>query len=153
MISGDTVTRGVAESDDDATGEGDTVTSSGDVAVRWDRRGEIGARGEELAAQFLSSRGCRILDRNWRHRAGELDLIVRDTRGTVRFVEVRTRTGAGFGSPAESITAAKLVRLRRLATLWLGEHPQDGCRVTFDVVGVDLSDRGRPRLELFEDVI
>lgn len=129
------------------------MTSSGDAAVRRDRRGAIGARGEELAAQFLGSRGCRILDRNWRHRVGELDLVVRDAGGVVRFVEVRTRTGSGFGSPAESVTGDKLTRLRRLATLWLGEHPQGGCLVAFDVVGVDLSDPGRPRLELIEDVI
>ena len=124
----------------------------GDRDTGGDRRRQTGAAGEALAAELLLARGCEVLDRNWRCRAGELDLVVRDREGRTRFVEVRTRTGTGFGTPAESVTAAKRRRLRRLAVEWLAAHPGGWRPVCFDVVGVDLSDPGLPRLELLEDV-
>lgn len=120
---------------------------------RVDGRRETGAIGEAHAAALLEARGCRVIDRNWRCRAGELDLVVLDPAGRLRFVEVRTRTGAGFGSPAESVTLDKRRRLRRLATQWLSEHPSGWRQVCFDVVGVDLADLDRPLLELFEEVM
>lgn len=118
-----------------------------------DRRRRTGAIGEAHAAGLLEARGGVVISRNWRCRAGELDLVVLDLEGRLRFVEVRTRTGTGFGSPAESVTAVKRRRLRRLAAEWLAENPGRWRQVCFDVVGVDLSDPSRPRLELFEDVL
>src|SRR5699024_8651642 len=97
-------------------------------------------------------RGHHVVARNWRCRFGELDLVAVDTQGRLRFVEVRTRTGEGFGTPAESVTADKRRRLRRLAAQWLSEHPSVWRQVCVDVVGVDLADPGRPLLELFEEV-
>ncbi len=126
--------------------------TAADGVVTRDRRREIGAAGEAHAAALLEARGCVVIDRNWRCRAGELDLVVLDSVGRVRFVEVRTRTGTGFGTPAESVTAVKRRRLRRLAAEWLSARPGRWRQVCFDVVGVDLSDVDRPRLELFEDV-
>jgi len=93
-----------------------------------------------------------VLDRNWRSREGEIDLVVVDPQGGLRFVEVRTRTGTGFGTPAESVTPAKRARVRTVARAWLAEHRRGWPRIEFDVVGVDLSDASRPRLELFEGV-
>ena len=125
---------------------------TGDGAAR-DRRRGIGMTGEAHAAALLEARGCEVLSRNWRCARGELDLVVRDPRGRIRFVEVRTRTGRGFGSPAESVTREKLERLRRLASAWLDAHRGGWRQVSFDVVGVDLADPDRPRLEVFEDVM
>ena len=116
-------------------------------------RQELGVRGESLAAEHLVNVGLVILDRNWRCRWGELDLVVIDPDSVLRFVEVRTRTGTGFGTPAESVTADKCRRLRMLAARWLADHPGGRRRVAFDVIGVDLSDPASPRLELLEDVI
>ena len=82
---------------------------------------------------------------------GRLDLVVLDAAGRLRFV-VRARTGAGFGTPAESVTGQKLHRFRQRSA-WLAANPSGSRQVCFDVVGVDLSNPDRPRLELFEDVM
>lgn len=70
-----------------------------------------------MAARYLEMHGYRILERNWRHRRGELDLIVSKC-GVVVAVEVKTRTTADFGHPLEAITRQKLQRLRALISLW-----------------------------------
>jgi putative endonuclease len=62
-----------------------------------------------------------VLDRNWRCRNGELDLVAR-LRGTLVFCEVKTRSGSCFGQPAEAVGPAKQARIRRLAARWLQEH-------------------------------
>lgn len=100
----------------------------------------LGARGEDLAAQFLTEAGMTVICRNWRCRYGELDLIVREGE-TVVFVEVKTRTGLRFGVPAEAVTFAKQVRIRRLAAIWLAEQPGAWAPIRFDVVAV-LIERG-----------
>ncbi|WP_245672882.1 YraN family protein [Aldersonia kunmingensis] len=105
----------------------------------------LGARGEDLAAEFLEECGLRIVCRNWRCRYGELDLIARDGP-VVAFVEVKTRSGTGFGSPAEAVTFSKQARIRRLAGLWLTE--QSGwVDVRFDVVSVLLGKGADPVIE------
>lgn len=101
----------------------------------------LGAYGEKLAAQYLREAGMEIIARNWRCRYGELDLIVQDPSVTA-FVEVKTRSGLGFGTPAESVTFSKQQRIRRLALLWLAEQEGPWRRIRFDVVSV-LLPRGR----------
>jgi putative endonuclease len=82
----------------------------------------LGVQGEALAAEYLESLGWQILDRNWRDgRRGELDLVVRD-RDVVIAVEVKTRSGTGYGTPFEAITSLKASRLRRLLLGWVREH-------------------------------
>ena len=126
---------------------------AGDGSGGTDRRVGLGREGERLAEQLLTARGARVLDRNWRCREAELDLVVLDGAGRVRFVEVKTRTGSGFGTPAEAVTDEKLRRLRLAARHWLAANPGGWRQICFDVVGVDLSDPGHPRLDLLEDVI
>ena len=94
-----------------------------------------GAAAEGLAARFLAARGLVIVQRNYRCRGGEIDLIVRDGE-TLVFVEVRLRHNRAFGTAAESITAAKRRRLRLAARHYLarlGREPP--CR--FDAVLLD----------------
>jgi putative endonuclease len=91
-----------------------------------------GDRGEALAARFLQEQGLRIVEKNYRCRQGEIDLVCRDG-STLVFVEVRLRRSGGFGGAAESITAAKRRRLIQAARHYLarlGETPP--CR--FDAV-------------------
>ncbi len=97
----------------------------------------LGQWGEDLAAAHLASAGMQVLARNWRCDLGELDLVVRDADGTVVFVEVKTRAGTGFGSPAEAVGPVKARKLRTLACRWLLEHrPPGATELRFDVVGI-----------------
>jgi putative endonuclease len=98
----------------------------------------VGRFGEDVAAQHLLAAGLQIVERNWRCRDGELDIVARD-RSELVFVEVKTRSSLAFGAPAEAISPAKAARLRRLALRWLAEHREaDRSRgtVRFDVVSV-----------------
>lgn len=102
------------------------------------RNQDVGTRGEDLAAEFLESAGMVVLARNWRCRYGELDLIVQDG-AVLAFVEVKTRTGTHYGTPAEAVTPTKAERLRRLAGIWLSEQDTRWTRIRVDVVTVVLS--------------
>ena len=94
-----------------------------------------GAAAEGLAASYLTARGLVIVQRNYRCRGGEIDLIARDG-DTLVFVEVRLRCNPAFGTPAESITAAKRRRLRLAARHYLARHGREPpCR--FDAVLLD----------------
>jgi putative endonuclease len=96
-----------------------------------------GAWGEDLAVRHYRAAGYEIVDRNWRCRIGEIDVIA--TRGdTIVFCEVKARRGAGFGGAVAAVDHTKQRRLRRLAAMWLAEHRDDGPHrhVRFDVVAI-----------------
>jgi putative endonuclease len=95
----------------------------------------VGAYGERVAARTLADAGMRIIDRNWRCRAGEIDLVALDGT-TVVFCEVKTRRGESFGTPVEAVRPAKVRRLRGLAARWLADHPDVRGEVRFDVIAV-----------------
>ena len=100
------------------------------------RRRVLGARGEDAAAAWYEARGYQVLARNWRCRDGELDLVVAG-HGQLVFCEVKTRTSAHFGTPAEAVTRAKQLRVRRLAARWLqGQGWSVRGQVGFDVASV-----------------
>ncbi len=96
---------------------------------------ELGRLGEQLAAEYLQQAGMRILDRNWRCAAGELDIVAAERRVLVA-CEVKTRSGLGFGSPLEAISRRKQARLRRLAISWIQAHGVLFDEVRVDVVGL-----------------
>lgn len=103
--------------------------------------------GEQAAVEYLGGLGWQILARNWRCRYGELDVIAVDNScDTVVFVEVKTRTGEGFGGLAEAVTPDKVRRLRRLAALWLTTQDARWAGVRIDVVGVRISVRPEPAI-------
>lgn len=107
----------------------------------------LGARGEALAEQFLIEQGFRLIDKNWRCRYGELDLLMRDGDSYVA-VEVKTRTSVRYGTPLEAITAQKASRLRRLLLEWIREHGVRGAKLRVDGVGVIVSpDGSEPRID------
>ena len=112
------------------------------MAATYAQRVALGAYGERLAVRALVDAGLEILDRNWRCRQGEID-IVAATGGTVVVCEVKTRRGARFGPPAAAITAAKAERLHRLGAAWLAAHGRSGARLRVDVVSIVLSGRGQ----------
>lgn len=100
-------------------------------------------------AAWYEVRGYVILARNWRCRAGEIDLVVGLGRLVV-FCEVKARRSDRFGVPFEAVTLEKQRRIHRLGMQWLREHPQGGADVRFDVASV-LVPRGEPpRIEVLE---
>jgi putative endonuclease len=106
-----------------------------------------GAFGEEVTAQFLLARGDEILDRNWRIREGEIDLISLGSDGTFHFIEVKTRSSLAFGHPFEAINREKAHRMQRLAMGWLATHGCLGCEYTIDVVAILIAADGTHSLE------
>lgn len=84
-------------------------------------RGALGRYGEELAARLLTDAGMAVVERNWRCRAGEIDIVARDGDALV-VCEVKTRRSVVYQHPMAAITPTKAERLRRLAELWLDAH-------------------------------
>ena len=111
------------------------------------RNRALGAHGEALAAEYLQSIGCEILARNWRlGRSGELDLVMREA-DAIAAVEVKTRSGTGYGTPFEAITARKAERLRKLLLGWVREHRPGAARLRIDAVAVTLVPDAAPLIE------
>lgn len=112
---------------------------------------EVGRRGEDCAAEYLVQSGYTLLERNWRCDRGEIDLIAtRD--GDIVFVEVKTRSGTGYGHPFEAITAAKLARLRRLAGAWCEQSARHARRIRIDAIAVIARPGQEPVIEHLEGV-
>ncbi|MGY1857381.1 YraN family protein [Modestobacter sp. SYSU DS0290] len=108
-------------------------------------RAALGAYGERVAVRLLTDAGMQVLDRNWRCRHGELDVVARDGDAIV-FCEVKTRRGTGFGHAVEAVTVDKRRRLRQLARAWLAAHDHHAPDLRFDVVGVHVPVRGPVRV-------
>lgn len=100
----------------------------------------LGRAGENFVAEHLVHQGFLILDRNWRIREGEIDLVVLDPTGTIRFIEVKTRTSQKFGHPLEAIDPTKALRLQRLALAWLSTHQRLGAHYQIDCAAVNAAD-------------
>lgn len=90
--------------------------------------------GEALVAEYLEARGCRIVEKEWRCRFGEIDLIAWD-KSVLCFVEVKTRTNTQMGLPREYVTAGKQARIRKTALFYLCDNGLD-CPARFDVAEV-----------------
>lgn len=116
-------------------------------------RAEIGALGEQLAVQHLESLGLTVLERNWRCRYGELDVIALDEAARmVVFVEVKARTTDRYGGIAYAVTPDKVRRLRRLAGLWLAANPGSHSAVRLDVIGIRFGRTREPEISHIEAV-
>jgi putative endonuclease len=112
-----------------------------------DARQQLGILGETTACAELRRRGYAVLERRYRTRYGEIDIVARDGEVTV-FVEVKTRVGRDFGGGAEAVTAAKQRRLSRMAIDFLARRRWHDRPCRFDVVAVDVSN-GEPRVEVY----
>ena len=99
------------------------------------RRQQLGADGEARVARHYEARGYGVLDRNWRCREGELDLVLRHGR-TLVVCEVKARSSAAFGTPAEAVTEKKQAKLRLLARRYLETAPFRPREIRFDVAAV-----------------
>jgi len=112
-----------------------------------DRRQTLGILGENLACAELRARGYEILDRRYRTRFGEIDIVARHGGVTV-FIEVKTRDGDAFGGGAAAVTAWKQRRITAMATDYIARRHLHDRPCRFDVVVVDVGE-ARPRVEVF----
>lgn len=113
---------------------------------------DIGDRGEELAASFLEEAGYRVLERNYRFERNEVDLVCSDPDcgGEIVFVEVKTRTGSGYGPPEASVTDEKKQALIEVSRAYLHERRLEGAPARFDVIAILLAD-GEPEIEHYQN--
>lgn len=108
-----------------------------------------GDRGEEIATRYLLWQGYELICKNYRTRRGEIDLILRQGK-TLVFVEVKLRRGAGFGEPAEAVTARKQATIRSVAEEYLVKTRPDFEELRFDVIGI-LAGPGSPEITHIEE--
>ena len=113
-------------------------------------RQALGLEGETRACRALEARGYRILQRRYRTRLGELDIVARHEH-TVVFVEVKARRGIAFGDPAGSVTTEKQRRLVAMASDYLARHGLTRAPVRFDVVAVSLASGQTPSVTVYPD--
>ncbi len=111
---------------------------------------ELGEEGEKLACRFLRKKGYRIRERNYRSPLGEIDIVARD-KGTLVFVEVKTRRTNEYGCPQESVTKDKQERMRKIALTYLKKSRWEGdCR--FDIISILMDFEGKVvNIEIIED--
>ena len=103
-----------------------------------DERKKLGKLGESFASKVLSLDGYSIVDRNYRCRYGEIDLIA-EKEDELYFVEVKTRRGDAFGSPSDSVTAEKRMHIKRAAASYLSEHRSHHRFYSFLVVEIGVN--------------
>lgn len=108
-----------------------------------------GNKGETLAVEYLQMKGYKILQRNYRSKWGEIDIIAKADKVVV-FVEVKTKSSDKFGEPWEMVNAWKVEQVQKIGEMWCREYGWEG-RVRMDVVGVWL-ESPEPRIEHWESV-
>jgi len=109
------------------------------------QRKALGDFGERLAAEHLAGLGYVLLDRNWRTRSGELDIVAADGAVLVG-CEVKTRSSQRFGSPLDAVDAEKAARVQRLIRIWAAHHDYRYTDIRFDVVAVLRARKGPAEL-------
>jgi len=100
-------------------------------------KNSIGQRGEEVASKALEREGYRIIEKNFRCRQGEIDIIAED-KGTLCFVEVKARSSEKFGLPEEAVTRWKQKKLFTVAVFYLEKKRIKSRDLRFDIVSVDI---------------
>lgn len=114
------------------------------------RAKRVGDRGESRTAAYLEARGYTILERQWRCRFGELDLVAQSPRGVLCFVEVKSRGANSIGLPREFVDERKRERLRKTAAAYLAVHESD-VPARFDVAEITPEKDGGLRVVYLED--
>ena len=108
-------------------------------------RNNLGKQGEDIAADFLKTRGMNILVRNYRQKTGEIDIIARDAEWLV-FVEVKTRKTIRFGQPYEAVTARKQTQISRVALDYITRNKLHDESIRFDVISILLPATGKSEI-------
>jgi putative endonuclease len=106
----------------------------------------LGQQGEEIAAAYLKGLRFKILDRNFRCKGGEVDIIARDGK-TLVFVEVKTRRNLSFGPPQLAVTPFKQRQISKAALTWLAKNKMFGASARFDVISILLPENQDPVID------
>lgn len=112
------------------------------------KHNELGKKGEEIAIQYLTDKGYEILERNWRNRHKEIDIIAKDGEELV-IVEVKTRQSDDYGDPFISVSLQKQTRLIYAANAYIFSKNLD-CDTRFDIISI-VFNNGHPEIEHIED--
>jgi putative endonuclease len=111
---------------------------------------DLGIMGEEAALSFLSQLGYRLLEKNYRCRLGEIDLIMQDGKALV-FIEVKARRSTFYGVPQEAVGIVKQAKIRRVAEQYIQYKGEEDCQPRFDVVAVRYQKSGNCTIEHFKN--
>lgn len=111
----------------------------------------IGKHGEDVACEYLQENGYKILERNYRIRGGEIDIICKDGDYLV-FVEVKTRWSHEYGLPVESITPWKIKHLLKTAQFYLMKIDWGDGPYRLDFISIDYADSEIPKIELIKNI-
>lgn len=111
---------------------------------------EIGKMGEDVAVNFLKRKGYKIIQRNYKNKLGEIDIIAKDS-SALCFIEVKTRTNLKFGYPQEAITAAKQKKINKVALSYLKQYNLLNIPARFDIVSVVSNNQNKFDIEIIKD--
>ena len=114
-----------------------------------DFRKQVGNKGESLAEDYIKRKGYKIIQRNYRCRLGEIDIIAKDD-DTIVFIEVRTKQNENFGSPQDSVTSTKMSKISKTALSFIQEKNLSGFSYRFDFIAITFS-QGKPNIEHIEN--
>jgi putative endonuclease len=123
------------------------------MVLKRSRNQALGLFGEMRIAEFRAKQGDEIVERNWRVREGEIDLVTLDKTGNFHFIEVKTRSSLAYGHPFDAISPTKLLRMQRLAMGWLVTHDCFGCEYTIDIASVLISPDGSHSIDYRANVL
>ena len=113
---------------------------------------EFGDEGEEIAVEHLVEKGYEIIDRNYRFRKGEIDIVAKDPdNGFTVFIEVKSKKNLEFGDPVYSVTKNKMKQIKRMAELYLYDKEIAEIECRFDVITVLLRGKQKPIIEHYEN--
>lgn len=115
-----------------------------------EKRLTTGKFGEDLAADCLKKKGLKIIERNYRRKCGEIDIIARDNK-TIVFIEVKTRTSTTYGSPFEAITFKKQQQIAMVAHDYLCRKKLSNQPARFDVIGITLLPQKETKIEIIQN--
>jgi putative endonuclease len=114
---------------------------------------QFGDIGEKIASNFLCINGYKIIEKNYRCRDGEIDIVARQ-RDTIVFIEVKTRKNLLYGTPEEAITPSKMMKLKAVAEQYEQTHENLPPDWRIDVVAIEINGAGKiSRIELIENAI
>lgn len=105
-------------------------------------RKDLGQQGEQIVEAYLETKGYQLLERNYRKRVGEIDLISKDpSKNEIVFIEVKTRKSKRFGLPEEAVTAGKIRKIEKTAQSWLRENNKIDILWRIDIIALEINEK------------